>query len=52
MTRRVRGDLSVEAVHVAGKSSRIVAKADANTNIAADLQGMTDTDQQATMPTP
>ena len=52
MTRRVRGDLSVEAVHVAGKSSRIVAKADANTNIAADLPGMTDTDQQATMPTP
>ena len=52
MTRRVRGDLSVEAVNVAGKSSRGMSKADANTTIVADLQGMTDTDQQASMPTP
>jgi hypothetical protein len=47
MTRRVRGDLSINNVDATGNMQRRVAKADAKTGISTDRQTSVGSDQQA-----
>jgi hypothetical protein len=50
MTRRVRGDLSINKADAKGQSSRRAVRAEAKAVMGADQQTSPATDPQATMP--